>query len=97
MGIVLVISRQMELLTKQNVFHKMRTSHNLAVEVYSRCENHRSESFNTAAMVRTQTFPRDVCRPYDRVCANIRFRTALDSSQCLPLVRNSQLAALHGT
>jgi hypothetical protein len=56
MGIVVVISRQLGLLTKQSVFHKMVTFHNLAKEVYSSFENHQSESFKTTAMVRTQTF-----------------------------------------
>lgn len=97
MGIVVVTSRQLGLPTKQNVFHKKITFHNLAMGVYSSCENHRSESFNTVAIVRTHTFWRDVRRPCNRVCANIRFRTALNSSQCLLLVRNSQFAALHGT
>ena len=97
MGIVVVISRQLGLLTKQNVCHKMTTFHNLAMQVYSRCQNDRSKSLNTAAMVRTQTSRRDVRRLCSQVRANILFRTALDSSQCLLLVRNSQFPALHGT
>jgi len=73
MGILVVISRQLGLLTKQNAFHKMTTFHNLAMEVYSNRENHRSESFNTAAMVRTQTFRKDVRRPWNQVWRTFAF------------------------
>ena len=80
----------------------MMIFHNLALEVYSSYENHRSEGLNTAAMESTQTFRREVRRPGNRVCAfhgqcEHALSAALDCSQYLFLVRNSQFAALHGT
>jgi hypothetical protein len=68
MGNVVVISRQLERLTKQNVLHKMTIFHNLAMEVYSICENYLSESFNTVTMLHTQTFRREDRRHCIRVC-----------------------------